>query len=776
MGAVPRFDDKKIWHMINTVLIVCIGLSCGKSLLGISVVGFRTILTAVIMILILTLMNHVTLRGRLLGVAGLCAVLFGVGVVTGFGECLLFLRSYICWLFGLQGWETAWIAGYETMQTVILALAGYLLEFIMEKNFRIKMIGAAALFAGLLYALFAEKEMSKPGVAFMICYIVLVYVEQTQIHWKKERGRSTQAYMVWIIPFVAVYFVFMMFCTVPDEPYDWKFVKNVYQRLEESFKKVSQSIIRGRGEDYDLSLSGFSDRGNIGSDTLSDDREIMRIWDESGLVTNVYLSGKVYDTFDGRQWVQLSEDISKERYMDTVETMYAVRRYDNKYFTDYMKYADFKINYQYFRSEYLFTPLKPLNFVYNGESLDFREAGGSLFFDKSKGYGTESEVSFYQLNAGQSAFERFLNAAGGRQEDEEMLTKLLKELEKRTGASISMDDLVRHRQEVYEHYTGQAEISDEVREYLEIITADAETDAEKLRAIEAELCTYYYTLTPGELPGTIMDGGEFLDYFLLESKAGYCSHFATAFTLLARAEGIPARYVQGFCIPLSGNGETVVYSDMAHAWPEAYLDGIGWIPYEPTPGYSEVRYTPWELQSEYEYPDGEENDLRTGREKPEETGEQLVYNGKISEPADYAVGRSIRQFTKMAVIAVLFISGAGIVICVLNRLLTDYRYRKMSAEEKLRAEVRQNMQILSLMGIKRQEETLEEFRKRVESTSLDKGSLQFLENYEGVLYGNREADGETIDITKKQQKELLLLLKKKRRWAYVYCRFWIRSR
>ena len=220
----------------------------------------------------------------------------------------------------------------------------------------------------------------------------------------------------------------------------------------------------------------------------------------------------------------------------------------------------------------------------------------------------------------------------------------------------------------------------------------------------------------------------------------------------------------------------MVYSDMAHAWPEVYLDGIGWVPYEPTPGYSEVRYTPWAVQNGNENFAGRETDWRTDREKPVETGEQLTYNGKISEPTDYVAGRGIRQFMRMVVIAVLFISGAGIVICVLNRLIADFRYRKMSAEEKLRAEVRQNMQILSLMGIKRQEETLEEFRKRVEDTSLDKGSLQFLENYEGILYGNRESDQEAFNMTKKQQKELLLLLKKKKRWAYVYCRFWSRSR
>ena len=99
-----------------------------------------------------------------------------------------------------------------------------------------------------------------------------------------------------------------------------------------------------------LSLNGFSENGNIDGGRLENEREIMKIWDADGLVTNVYLCGDVYDTFDGRQWLCFSEDASKERYMDTVETMYAVRRYDNKYFTDYMKYAEFKIDYQYFRS------------------------------------------------------------------------------------------------------------------------------------------------------------------------------------------------------------------------------------------------------------------------------------------------------------------------------------------------------------------------------------------------------------------------------------------
>ena len=39
-----------------------------------------------------------------------------------------------------------------------------------------------------------------------------------------------------------------------------------------------------------------------------------------------------------------------------------------------------------------------------------------------------------------------------------------------------------------------------------------------------------------------------------------------------------------------------VTANMAHAWPEVYIEGIGWLPFEPTPEYEEIRYTPWKMK------------------------------------------------------------------------------------------------------------------------------------------------------------------------------------
>jgi transglutaminase-like putative cysteine protease len=89
---------------------------------------------------------------------------------------------------------------------------------------------------------------------------------------------------------------------------------------------------------------------------------------------------------------------------------------------------------------------------------------------------------------------------------------------------------------------------------------------------------YTYTLEPPLL------GANSVDEFLFDTKAGFCEHFASAFTILMRAAGVPARVVTGY-----QGGDlnpvdqiiTVRQSD-AHAWSEVYLAGRGWVRIDPT--------------------------------------------------------------------------------------------------------------------------------------------------------------------------------------------------
>ncbi len=70
----------------------------------------------------------------------------------------------------------------------------------------------------------------------------------------------------------------------------------------------------------------------------------------------------------------------------------------------------------------------------------------------------------------------------------------------------------------------------------------------------------------------------------LRQRIGYCEQFAGTFAAMARALDIPARVAVGFTPGLGGDGTFSVLGKNAHAWPEVWFDGLGWVSFEPTPG------------------------------------------------------------------------------------------------------------------------------------------------------------------------------------------------
>lgn len=88
--------------------------------------------------------------------------------------------------------------------------------------------------------------------------------------------------------------------------------------------------------------------------------------------------------------------------------------------------------------------------------------------------------------------------------------------------------------------------------------------------------------------------------FVTQTKAGYCQHFAGAMAAMLRLLGIPARVAVGFTSGTQDDGTWVVTDHDAHAWVEVWFAGIGWVPFDPTPG----RGT---LGGEYSFASGSED-------------------------------------------------------------------------------------------------------------------------------------------------------------------------
>ncbi len=126
-------------------------------------------------------------------------------------------------------------------------------------------------------------------------------------------------------------------------------------------------------------------------------------------------------------------------------------------------------------------------------------------------------------------------------------------------------------------------ITPRTRELAAKLTAGLSGPFAQAQAIEAYLRTFEYDLSVSEPPPEVTDVA---DYFLFELQRGYCDYYATAFVVLARLNGLPARFATGFAVGQwdPGDGVWTITEAEAHSWPEVYFPTYGWIPFEPTAG------------------------------------------------------------------------------------------------------------------------------------------------------------------------------------------------
>ena len=130
-------------------------------------------------------------------------------------------------------------------------------------------------------------------------------------------------------------------------------------------------------------------------------------------------------------------------------------------------------------------------------------------------------------------------------------------------------------------------LPERVRELAYEIGRGLTNPYEKATAIESYLRTNYpYTLDVPPPP----EGRDVADYFLFELKQGYCDYYATAMVVLARANGLPARFVSGYS-PGSydaPNAQYIIREKNAHSWAEIYFPEFGWVEFEPTASQPEI--------------------------------------------------------------------------------------------------------------------------------------------------------------------------------------------
>ena len=138
-----------------------------------------------------------------------------------------------------------------------------------------------------------------------------------------------------------------------------------------------------------------------------------------------------------------------------------------------------------------------------------------------------------------------------------------------------------YRQFVYANYLS---LPDSTKNALNELAVQNSLSGNSLFETISLVADYVRSRCPYNINTQPYPSEDYAVYFLSQATEGYCVHFATAATALYRAMGLPARMVTGMAFEAEAGVPTEVLGENAHAWVEVYIDSLGWLPVEVTPG------------------------------------------------------------------------------------------------------------------------------------------------------------------------------------------------
>lgn len=741
-----------LYDLLYMIPLCLIAVGVGRYDLGVPEKGIGGFVIALLGVGVCVLLKHWKNRLKFLAPGILLALGAGVALIQKpekRGE-FLFQNQWILWVF-------------------LAAVACFFAGWLLAESRLARRILAAATFVGLLVIMGFWSDIDKMAVALALFLLVVVLADEVQLRWEKSGYVDGKGHLVSIAPFLILLSLCVAALPAPENPYDWNFAVKIWERAS-SVVKLTGRWFGGNAEEYG-GVVGFDDDGSFWGNLSKRSRDNMTLTGSKDAGDVVYLAGKTMDLFDGRSWQQVYVEENRDRMMDTLETISAVVRHDPEYLRNYLWRVSVRLKYEDFNTRYLFTPLKSILGANKISDIAFTQKGADLIAEKGLGYGTEYEVTFFKINQGHSVFRDLVEDAGVPDAENWEIVRYQYEptepyWEKNEGAAekyvgTSYEDYLSYVDRIYEHYLQEVTISEELAPYVEKWLEGAETDYEKLCRIESALSGLEYSLSPGAMPEEVSTPEGFLDYFLLDSQKGYCTHFATAFVLLARSQGIPARYTQGFYVN-KGDAESVtVTSGMAHSWPEAYIKGIGWIQFEPTPG--KKNRPSWLVVKKAAQTSPSES-LQTHED--EEEKEELL-PAKEQEKKGFAIQWRVILIPPGLVLAFL------LAFLLIDRAVIRARYRKLDETGRFRVNCRKNLKVLELLGWKlSQGETLEEFAKRARE-GVPAECLGFLGDCELAAYAGRVPTAETTAKAEEELKRLLAILREQKGKRYYWYLFLI---
>ena len=273
------------------------------------------------------------------------------------------------------------------------------------------------------------------------------------------------------------------------------------------------------------------------------------------------------------------------------------------------------------------------------------------------------------------------------------------------------------------------------------LTSIYPNEYDKAKAIERYFKTsgFVYETTDVAVPG---EGQDYVDQFLFETKRGYCDNFSTSMVVMLRAIGIEARWVKGYAegdqVRQLENGMYLyeIENNHAHSWVEAYIEGVGWMMFEPTIGFSNQIDIDFDMELNTDTPEEEVVKQEQARQQ-----QQLEKERDLAQRDE--VKKTARELPKW-----LWIVGL-VAALLLATLIITKRKTWMPKMEIARQRMRPTdvetayerlLKHLARNGLrKRKDETIREFAVRVDRHTGTEDMTKITEVYERAIYSKNDS-------------------------------------
>ena len=354
--------------------------------------------------------------------------------------------------------------------------------------------------------------------------------------------------------------------TLPAAQKAWQPVQHLWNETRQRFDNAFASLRSTVGiVSQFYGASATLGRGN----PLSDSQMFtVRAPDNFPPSVRLYWRARTYDTYENGQWFSTVNTVHNfDPQRDELPTPEAAGRWLGEF--EFISATNIAT---------LFVPPQPLWINQEGQVEYAENPDGTLDIATFRAVPSLDPGQVYQAQASVSyATQAQLNASG-----------------------------TEYPEWISERYLALPEsVTPRTRQLAADITAGLETPYEKALAITDYLrrnMEYVVTIEE-ELPGD----QEIIDWFLFDLRKGFCNYYSTAEVVLLRSLGIPARWSVGYAQGdryfeqgdspgdnVSVGSNFIIRQRDAHAWPEVYFAGLGWVEFEPTASQPDIARLPGE--------------------------------------------------------------------------------------------------------------------------------------------------------------------------------------